>query len=120
MPAVLLVEDDPDVRGMIAFTLDDYGFTVEEAADGKAAVAALERGEPDAIVLDLMLPEIDGFGVLAIMRERGLAPRSRVLIVSCKVAEADLIRGFELGAHDYITKPFDPDSLASAVSRLLP
>ena len=60
MPDVLLVEDDPDVRGMIAFTLDDYGFRVEEAADGSAAVAALECRPPDAVVLDLMLPEIDG------------------------------------------------------------
>ena len=119
MAEVLLVDDDPDIRGMLAFTLDDYGFTVREAGDGAEAIAALEERAPDLMVLDLMMPNLDGFGVLAAMRDRGLAPQTRVLILSCKVDERDLVRGYELGAHDYVTKPFDPDGLAATLQALL-
>jgi len=119
MAEILLVDDDPDIRGMLAFTLDDYGFTVREAGDGAQAVAALEEHPPDLMVLDLMMPNVDGFGVLEIMRARGLAPDTRVLILSCKVDERDLVRGYELGADDYVTKPFDPDGLAATITALL-
>ena len=119
MAEVLLVDDDPDIRGMLAFTLDDYGFTVREAGDGAQAIAALELRAPDLMVLDLMMPGIDGFGVLAAMRERNLAPETRVLILSCKVDERDLVRGYELGADEYVTKPFDPDGLAATIAGLL-
>ena len=104
---------------MLAFTLDDYGFTVREAGDGSEAVAALEAHAPDLMILDLMMPNVDGFGVLEIMRARGLAPHTRVMILSCKVDERDLVRGYELGADDYVTKPFDPDGLAATISTLL-
>ena len=119
MAEVLLVDDDPDIRAMLAFTLDDYGFSVREAGDGAQALAALELRAPDLMVLDLMMPGIDGFGVLAAMRERGLCPDTRVLILSCKVDERDLVRGYELGADDYVTKPFDPDGLATTIAGLI-
>ena len=119
MAEVLLVDDDPDIRAMLAFTLDDYGFTVREAGDGAQAIAALEQRPPDLMVLDLMMPGIDGFGVLAAMRDRGLAAETRVLILSCKVDERDLTRGYELGADEYVTKPFDPDGLAATIAGLL-
>src|SRR5688572_8173466 len=98
MPEVLLVDDDPDIRAMLAFTLDDYGFTIREAGDGVQALHALAEHAPDVMVLDLMMPNIDGFGVLAEMRDRNLAPTTRVLILSCKVDERDFVRGYELGA----------------------
>jgi two-component system OmpR family response regulator len=119
MPEVLLVDDDPDIRGMLAFTLDDYGFTVREAEDGAAAIAALEERAPDIMVLDLMMPVLDGFGVLAVMRERGLAPNTRVLILSAKVDERAMVRTYELGANDYVSKPFDPDGLAGKLHTLV-
>jgi DNA-binding response OmpR family regulator len=119
MAEVLLVDDDPDIRAMLAFTLDDYGFAVREAGDGIQAIAALEHKAPDLMVLDLMMPGIDGFGVLSAMRERGLAPETRVLILSCKVDERDLVRGYELGADEYVTKPFDPDGLAATIAGLV-
>jgi DNA-binding response OmpR family regulator len=119
MPEVLLVDDDPDIRGMLAFTLDDYGFTVREAEDGAAAIAALEERAPDIMVLDLMMPVLDGFGVLAVMRERGLAPNTRVLILSAKVDERAMVRTYELGANDYVSKPFDPDGLAGKLRTLV-
>lgn len=119
MADVLLVDDDPDIRAMLAFTLDDYGFTVREAGDGAEAIAALEDRAPDVMVLDLMMPNLDGFGVLTAMRSRNLAPDTKVLILSCKVDERDLTRGHELGADEYVTKPFDPDRLAEKVHALV-
>lgn len=116
---VLLVDDDPDIRGMLAFTLMDYGFDVREAGDGMQAIAALEAKAPDVMVLDLMMPVLDGFGVLAAMRERGLAPNTRVLILSCMVDERSLVRTYELGADDYVSKPFDPDGLAGSLRKLI-
>jgi DNA-binding response OmpR family regulator len=119
MPEVLLVDDDPDIRGMLAFTFADYGFTVREAGDGAQALAALREHAPDVMVLDLMMPNLDGFGLLAAMRRDNVAPETRVLILSCKVDERDLTRGYELGADDYVTKPFDPDQLAQKVERMV-
>ena len=119
MPEVLLVDDDPDIRAMLAFCLEDAGFSVREASDGATALAALEARAPELMVLDLMMPGVDGFGVLSAMRERDLAARTRVLILSCRVDERDLVRGHELGAAEYLTKPFDPDALADALTALL-
>ena len=119
MAEVLIVDDDPDIRGLLAFTLDDYGFTVREAENGRAAIAALEERAPEVMVLDRMMPVLDGFGVLAAMRERGLAPRTRVLILSAKVDERAMTRTYELGASDYVSKPFDPDGLAGRLHLLV-
>ncbi len=119
MADVLLVDDDPDIRAMLAFTLEDYGHTVREAADGRAALEALEASAPEIMVLDLMMPNIDGFGVLDQMRARGLAPDTRVLILTCMTGETDLVRGYELGADEYVTKPFDPDGLAMILAELV-
>ncbi len=119
MADVLLVDDDPDIRAMLAFTLEDYGHTVREAADGRAALEALEASAPEIMVLDLMMPNIDGFGVLDQMRARALAPDTRVLILTCMTGETDLVRGYELGADEYVTKPFDPDGLAMILAELV-
>ena len=119
MPEVLLVDDDPDIRGLLAFTLEDEGHVVRVASDGEAALELLADQPPDCMVLDLMMPNIDGFGVLAEMRDRDLAPTTRVLILSCKVDERDFVRGYELGADEYVTKPFDPAELIEVVDRLL-
>src|SRR4029077_20702220 len=81
---VLVVDDDPDIRGMLAFTLMDSGYDVRQASDGEAALAALAERAPDCLVLDLMMPGVDGFGVLRAKRLRGLAPETRVMILTCK------------------------------------
>ena len=65
------------------------------------------------IILDLMMPKLDGWGVLKSVRQRDLAPRTKVMILSCKVEERDFVRGWELGADEYMTKPFEPDRLAN-------
>ncbi len=119
MAEVLIVDDDPDIRGILAFTMEDAGFEIREAGDGAEAIAAMEKRAPDCLVLDLMMPGVDGFGVLRSKRQLGLAPESRVLILTCKTAERDYVRGWELGADEYLTKPFDPDALVEKVEELL-
>lgn len=119
MAEVLVVDDDPDIRAMLAFALEDAGFFVRQAGDGAAALAALEERAPDCMLLDLMMPNVDGFGVLRGRRQKGLAPDTRVLILTCKTAERDFVRGWEMGADEYLTKPFDPDRLIRKVRELL-
>ena len=116
---VLVVDDDPDIRLLVTFALEDSGFVVRQAADGNQALAALEERPPDAMVLDVMMPNVDGFGVLRGMRQRGLAQDTRVLILTCKTEERDHLRGWELGAHEYLTKPFDPEELVSCLQALI-
>lgn len=114
-----MVDDDDDIRTMLRITLEGSGFIVREAGDGYAALAALEEHAPDCMVLDLMMPKLDGYGVLKSIRQRDLAPRTKVMILTCKVEERDFARGWELGADEYITKPFEPDRLARKLEELL-
>ena len=119
MAEILVVDDDPDIRNMLVFALEDAGFKVTEASDGENALTALEDHAPDLVVLDLMMPNVDGFGVLRGRRQRGLAPSTRFLVLTAKTAERDFVRGWELGADEYLTKPFDPDELVGRVQELL-
>jgi len=119
MPEVLIVDDDDDIRAILAFTLEDAGFDVREAADGNQAVAALEARAPDCLVLDVMMPGFDGFGVLRSRRQSNLAPNARIILLTARTAERDFVRGWELGADEYLTKPFDPDELVVTVKKLL-
>ncbi len=104
---------------MLAFTLMDSGFEVRQAPDGDAALVALAERAPDCLVLDLMMPGTDGFGVLRAKRQQGLAPDTRVLILTCRTGERDYVRGWELGADDYVSKPFDPERLVTRIYELL-
>ncbi len=119
MADVLVVDDDPDIRGMLAFLLEDEGHRVRVAGDGNAGLAALEAHAPDCMVVDVMMPNLDGFGFLKARRHQGLAPLARVLILTCRTAERDYVRGWELGADEYLTKPFDPVEILGKLSRLL-
>ncbi len=119
MAEVLVVDDDPDIRMLVAFALEDSGYTVRQATDGATALAALAQSAPDAMVLDVMMPGTDGFGVLRGMRAERLAPGTRVLILTCKTEERDHLRGWELGADEYLTKPFDPEELVNRIKWLL-
>ncbi|HVF32854.1 MAG TPA: response regulator transcription factor [Acidimicrobiales bacterium] len=119
MAEVLVVDDDPDIRMLVAFALEDSGYTVRQASDGEAALGALEAKAPDAMVLDVMMPGTDGFGVLRGMRAKRIAPETRVILLTCKTEERDHLRGWELGADEYLTKPFDPEELVARVRWLL-
>ena len=115
----MIVDDDVDIRGVLAFTLEQAGFDVIEAKDGDEALKTIEQTPPSCVVLDLMMPDVDGFSVLRARRERGLAAGTRFLVLSARTADRDFHRAFELGADDYLTKPFHPDQLVSKIQGLL-
>jgi DNA-binding response OmpR family regulator len=114
---VLVVEDDERVRDLVRIMLAGAGYEVLVAADGPAGLAAARTAAPDLIVLDLMLPGMDGYRVLRALRdERRTTP---VLILTARGEESDKVRGFRLGADDYVTKPFGVLELLARVEALL-
>jgi two-component system, OmpR family, alkaline phosphatase synthesis response regulator PhoP len=114
---ILLIEDNPDLALGLRNNLEIEGYEVTTAADGRAGLEVLPEVNPDLLILDLMLPELDGFRVLKTLRQK--APTLPVLILTAKGEEADKVRGFRLGADDYVTKPFGLLELLARVERLL-
>lgn len=108
---VLIVDDDASIRTMLAYVFHDEGFEVTEAADGRAALDVLRRVPPALLVLDLMMPEVDGVEVLRTRRDLDLAPDTRILVLTAKTDPADAVWCWELGADEYLTKPVDPERL---------
>ena len=113
---VLVVDDDPIVRDVLSRYLARGGFQVSTAEDGEAAVAAFEAQRPDLVILDLMLPRIDGFGVFDFIRRTDSTP---VIMLTAKGEEADRIAGLDVGADDYVAKPFSPMEVLSRVRAVL-
>jgi DNA-binding response OmpR family regulator len=113
-PEILIVDDDPDIRAMLGFTLGEE-FEVRFASTGAGALEELSLRAPAAMLLDVMLPDLDGYGVLEARRERGLAPDTKVLMLTCLSAERDLVRSWALGADAHLTKPTDPELTATKV-----
>lgn len=116
MKSILVVEDDSKIRKVIAHFLRSEGFAVSEAADGQEAIARVEVQPPDLILLDIGLPNQDGFEVCRRVRGNGSIP---IIIVSARSAEMDKVVGFNLGIDDYITKPFSPTELVLRVKAVL-
>jgi DNA-binding response OmpR family regulator len=116
MSTVLVVDDEPIVRDVVVRYLRRDGYDTLEAADGDAARAIIESGEPDLVVLDLMLPGTDGLALCRWIRERSNLP---VIMLTALGEESDRIVGLELGADDYVTKPFSPRELAVRVKAVL-
>ena len=119
MADVLVVDDDPDIRGMLAFLLEDAGHHVRVAVDGEAGLRALSEFPPDCLIVDMMMPRLDGFGLLKARRQYDLAAHTRVIILTCRTGERDYVRGWDLGADEYLTKPFDADDVVKRVDDLL-
>lgn len=115
---VLVVEDEADLRFLQRVTLESAGHTVLEAADGAAAIAAARTNELDLVLLDMMLPEIDGFGVLAALASDPRTESLPVVIVSARVDADDQLRGLRAGAIAYVTKPFSVDHVQLLVAEL--
>ncbi len=113
---VLVVDDEPIVREVVSRYLERTGFSVDCAADGEAALSAFDRERPDLVVLDLMLPRLDGLEVFRRIRTRATTP---VIMLTAKGQEHDRIAGLELGADDYVTKPFSPRELVARVRGVL-
>ncbi|MEU8438491.1 response regulator transcription factor [Streptomyces sp. NPDC029216] len=117
---VLVVDDDPTVSEVVAGYLERAGFTVDRAADGPAALEAAARHRPDLVVLDLMLPGMDGLEVCRRLRARaGGGPSVPVVMLTARGDEDDRILGLEVGADDYVTKPFSPRELVLRVRSVL-
>jgi DNA-binding response OmpR family regulator len=113
---ILVVDDEERMVRFIRLNLEHDGFLVSEAFNGKQAVQRLRDSTPDLILLDVMMPDIDGFDVLQMVREISSVP---VIMLTAKGEEDDRVRGLELGADDYVTKPFSPRELVSRVKAVL-
>ena len=116
MKTILVVDDERHIIDLIRLYLEKEGFAVVAAHDGEEALALHARHEPDLVVLDLMLPKIDGFEVCREIRRRGDTP---ILMVTARTDDVDAIVGLELGADDYVTKPFNPRALVARVKAIL-
>jgi DNA-binding response OmpR family regulator len=117
VPHVLVVDDDPVVRDVLRRYLTRDGCSAEVAADGPAALAAFEARRPDLVVLDLMLPQIDGLEVFRRMREAD--PASAVLMLTARGKETDRVVGLRSGADDYVAKPFSPREIVARARAIL-
>jgi DNA-binding response OmpR family regulator len=113
---VLVVDDESMVREVVCAYLEREGFTTVEAIDGQAALERVADHEPDLIVLDVMLPKLDGYSVLTELRKRTQVP---VILLTARAAEVDRVLGLELGADDYVVKPFSPRELTARVRSVL-
>ncbi len=117
--AVLVVEDESDIRELIKFNLEREGYNVDEAVDGAQAMERIRRRQPDLVVLDLMLPGMPGLEVCRQIRANPEISRLPVLVVTAKGTEVDKVLGLEMGADDYVVKPFSPRELVARVKALL-
>ncbi len=115
-PTILVVDDEPSIGEVVSIYLQRAGYQVIVAGDGQAALEALERQPPDLVVLDLMLPKVDGLEIARRLRAQGDTP---IIMLTAKRQESDRITGLEMGADDYVVKPFSPQELVSRVKAVL-
>ena len=116
---ILVVDDEPDITALVAYHLAKAGYRVSTAANGPDALKAAREEKPDIVILDVMLPGVSGYDVLAELRRREETREVGVILLTAKREEPDRIRGLSLGADDYLTKPFSPAELALRVNGLL-
>ena len=116
---VLIVEDEPDIRDLLAFHLERDGFHVTKARSGGDALRHIQSGLPDLVLLDLMLPEVDGLEVCRRIRQDPRTTALPIVMLTAKGEEVDRILGLELGADDYIVKPFSPKEVVARVRAVL-
>jgi len=113
---ILVVEDEPALRDTLTYNLKKDGFTVESVGDGRAALESARRLKPDLVILDIMLPELDGFEVARVLRKEMVTP---ILMLTARDDEIDRVVGLEVGADDYLTKPFSMRELMARVKAQL-
>jgi DNA-binding response OmpR family regulator len=118
-PNILVVDDEPEAVELLEFNLRQAGYTVTTAVDGAEALKKTRAQPPNLIVLDLMLPEMDGLEVCKILRRDPATAAIPILMLTAKAAEIDRVLGLELGAEDYVTKPFSPRELVLRIKRIL-
>jgi two-component system phosphate regulon response regulator PhoB len=118
-PKILVVDDEPDAVELVAFNLKTAGFEVVTADDGEEALRKAQSAGPDLIVLDLMLPEMDGLEVCKHLRSGEATANVPIIMLTARAGEVDRVLGLELGADDYLTKPFSPRELVLRIKKLL-
>jgi len=117
--SILIVDDEEDVLELIRFNLDKNGYKVETAVTGEKALTEARAKLPDLVILDLMLPGIDGLGVCKRLKSDVRTEHIPIIMLTAKGEESDIVTGLELGADDYVTKPFSPKVLIARVRRIL-
>ena len=115
-PLVLVADDEPRITKLVSITLSEEGFRVLTAAGGEEALAKAEEVRPDIVLLDIVMPDLDGIEVMRQLRERRPVP---VILLTAKGSTSDKAKGLDLGADDYIAKPFHPDELAARVRAVI-
>jgi len=116
---ILLVDDEEDILNLVKYNLERDGYKVETVTTGEAAVRAARENVPDLILLDLMLPGMDGFDVCRILKNDKNVMKTQIVMLTAKGEDSDIVAGLELGADDYITKPFSPRVLIARVKAVL-
>ena len=116
---ILVVEDEEDIQELISYNLRKENFQVDETSSGEEAIAYAKANQPDLILLDLMLPGIDGFEVCRHLKSEQTCQAIPIIMLTAKGSETDIVTGLELGANDYITKPFSPRILIARVRAVL-
>lgn len=117
--SVLIVEDEDDIRELIQYNLGRDGFSVVVAKTGEEALSMIDQGAPDLVLLDIMLPGIDGLEVCRTLKRAAKTANIALVLMSARGEESDIVSGLELGADDYITKPFSPKILVARVKAVL-
>ncbi|RKZ18123.1 hypothetical protein DRQ50_04315 [bacterium] len=118
-PRILVVEDDPDLRKILRLQLGSLGYEILEAENGELGFAAMQQERPACVILDLMMPVMDGFGFLKRARSLNQLQEIPIVILTASEDERNRIRGFQYQADAYMSKPYDLDALAAQVEKLL-
>jgi phosphate regulon transcriptional regulator PhoB len=118
-PTILVVEDEADIRKLVQYNLAQERYKVIEAEDGEQALKVLQRVRPNLVILDLMLPGMSGLEVCKLLRERQETAQLPILMLTAKAGEADKVVGLEMGADDYLAKPFSPREMVARVRAIL-
>lgn len=119
MAKIVVADDEPDILRLIQFTLEKHGFQVIPADNGKSAVEYALRELPDLVILDVMMPVLDGYSACATIKEQAETKDIPVLILSAKTQQTEITRGMDSGAQGYLNKPFTPKELLAQVTEIL-
>jgi DNA-binding response OmpR family regulator len=119
MERVLIVDDDPDILRLVTYNMGQAGFEVITASTGRKALEMVHNQTPDLVILDIMLPDVDGMEVCRILRQQDSTRKLPIVMLTARGEEIDRVVGFELGADDYVSKPFSPRELVLRVKSIL-
>ena len=118
-PRILVIDDDPDIVTLVRYNLEKEGYLISAASSGEAGIEAARRGEPDLVLLDLMLPGMDGAEVCRLLRQDPKTAAIPIIMLTAKTEETDIVSGLAVGADDYVTKPFSPKVVIARVRAVL-